>query len=115
MPSKWGIFIFWEVWEKCVALPTWQSRNFHLEKHPFFQVPKIRYPPLELTAFSPLENGLLERRSFRFKGPGLFSGAFAVSFRECIWVFPKIGVPQNVEHPIKMDDLGVPLVLETSI
>ena len=29
------------------------------------------------------------------------------------WVFPKIGVPQNgwfiMEHPIKMDELGVPL------
>ena len=36
-----------------------------------------------------------------------------------IWVFPKIVVPQNgwfmMEKPIKMDDLGVPLFLETPI
>ena len=36
-------------------------------------------------------------------------------------MFPKIGVSQNawflilMENPIKMDDLGVPLFLETSI
>ena len=33
------------------------------------------------------------------------------------WMFPKIVVPQNgwftIENPIKMDDLGVPLFLET--
>ena len=36
-----------------------------------------------------------------------------------IWVFPKIGVPQNrwfiMENPIEMDDLGARLFSETSI
>ena len=46
----------------------------------------------------------------------LFNGRFKST---SIWVFPKIGIPQNgwfiLENPIKMDDLGVPLFSETSI
>ena len=40
-----------------------------------------------------------------------------VKLPKFMWVFPKIVVPENgwfiMENPIKMDDLGVPLFMET--
>ena len=45
--------------------------------------------------------------------------AYICVVQEDIWVFPNIGVPENgwfiMENPIKMDDLVVPLFLETPI
>ena len=52
-----------------------------------------------------------------FSQPNAFDTADSDSPKKKTWEFPKIGVPHKgwfiMENPIKMDDLGVPLFLET--
>ena len=54
-------------------------------------------PSLKLTANAP-ENISLEDEIF-FSGPSLFSGVFAVSFRECIYTYKieKEKIPQDLQ------------------
>ena len=65
---------------------------------------------------------LVTKAAADFAAQHCIDGALEIFFfqkKKAIWVFPKIGVPPNgwfiMENPIKVDDLGVPLFLETPI
>ena len=74
--------------------------------------------PKGQTIFLPKNSG--EGKQNSCNCPNWFQNAGRNSWRDILHVgVSKIGVPQNgwfiMENPIKMDDLGVPLLLETSM
>ena len=92
-----------------------------LQKHPSWRGNPRRKqpPPIPASQFNDLRFIGTWSESHMGQGPVLFVGCFLEYEPNIVWMFPKIGVPQNgwciMENPFKMDDLGVPPFSETSI
>ena len=63
-------------------------------------------------------NGVIRKKTLGLSVETVMSGARVLLVR-IMWVFPKIMVPQNGwfirENPIKMDDLGTPILGNTHV